>query len=197
MNRTLNALVFALTASLATTGCIEVPLAILAIDALDGPDEPYAYEYDDYDSYGVDTGYVDTPPQTLGLEGQMRGALPQTTPFDGELVGSTIWESGSWVELDFHVENGDWAMLGGGFDLGALDGDGHAVLTGAEHAIIGCAGPERNVFDVDEPASQVEVWRETVWIDGEAMIELHVVAEFEEGFEIDAVAVHPAPNPED
>ncbi len=154
------------------TAC-EIPLLILAVDALDDPD-PVIRE--------------------ASAEGQMRGDLPETGTFDRAITEAWVerWEGG--IDLDVHSTDGDWAMLGGSVDVDLQDGES-VVLGPDEHYIIGCAGPEEFDARFDRPADEVSLSQQTVEIEGEWYVELTVHASFGEDGEATAVLVQPVAQP--
>lgn len=179
----------ALSLVLFNTGCTVVAGAVLVGEALDRDD--------DYDDYGyVDTGWAADGYRSEQVTGTMRGSLPAPGAFDAEIAHGTIGRSSWGTDLDLHMLDGRWAMIGGGFDVQLQDGE-TVVLGPDEHWVIGCGGPAEYDFEFDQSADTVTVTQHDIEVDGQAMIELTITATWAEGGEVTAVAVSPVSNPAD
>lgn len=132
--------------------------------------------------------------------GQMRGELPEAGAFDAELSMASIWASNGWLEMDLHVTEDRWAMIGGGFDTQELQDGETVVFEEGDHWVFGCGGPDDWNALYDAPAETVAVTRTDIVVDGVDAIELVINVDFgidgSDG-EVEAVVVQPVQNGND
>lgn len=159
------------------TGCTPIVAGLLIAEFNDGPD-------------GVSTDFMES-----NAEGTMRGAVGAVSSGERELTQASVWTSPGYFDFDLHAVEGDWMMLGGGFDSTALVEGETVVLSPDQHWVIGCSGPEVYSAEYDEGAEQVTVSQETLVIDGAELVEVTITATFADGNEATAVVVRPAPGP--
>ncbi len=171
------------------TGCTPIIGGALAIDALT-PDSP------DFDDDWSDDSWQ----QESTAEGFMRGDLPEAGSFDADFSTANVWKSDGWIDFDLHVNDGSWAMIGGGFDTQELQDGETVVFEEGDHWVFGCGGEDDWFAEYDAPAETVEVTRTDITIDGVDMIELTIIADFGIGGsdgEVEAVVVQPVENNDD
>jgi hypothetical protein len=142
------------------------------------------------DGFDMDDGWwdADYAMQNTAIQGRMAGDMPHVGTFEEAGATGTNWSSGDWVDLQLNA-NGDygWAMVG---LSGAVDPVTGEIDTN-DAWVIGCSGPDSGIADFDEPASASNVQIDIIDVDGVEMQRVEVLADFEGGNTVLAIAEVP------
>lgn len=135
------------------------------------------FEDGDWD-YGYDRGTV---------TGRMAGEMPEVGDFESNEVFGSNYSSSDWLSMDMHaVGDHGWAML---IVSAQIDENGEVRVE--EGSVVGCSGPDEGIADFDEPATDMDIDVDTITIDGEDIMQVEVIAEFDSTGVVTAVAQVP------